>query len=230
MIYGVQGLVSINWLLNVTKFPSVRFQLSSSYVLNCFEETLLIFLYTLILKAGGVLMLPASTCLSVCPSVCIWDRLSRKYRPQIEAGIKWLPFADNIFKFIFFYVNSCILIQISLKFVPKTPIGYKSALVEIMTWHQISSKPLFEPSLVQIMACRLFRAKPSSQPMLTYCQLHSKEHISVFFFYWKSKVLIQWNAFQHVACKVAAILCRPQCVNFIKQPIPNWLIHISQIL
>ena len=69
IIYGVQGLMSINRLLNVTKIPSVRFQLSSFYVLNCFEETLLIFLYTLILKAGGVLMLPASTCLSVHLSV-----------------------------------------------------------------------------------------------------------------------------------------------------------------
>ena len=36
-------------------------------------------------------------------------------------------------------------------------------------------------SLVQIMACRLFGAKPLSEPMLPYCQLDPKEHISVKF-------------------------------------------------
>ena len=35
--------------------------------------------------------------------------------------------------------------------------------------------------LVQIMACRLFSAKPLSKPMLRYCQLDSKEQISVKF-------------------------------------------------
>ena len=39
-----------------------------------------------------------------------------------------------------------------------------------------------KPSLVQIMACRLFGAKPLSEPMLPYCQLNPKEHISVKFY------------------------------------------------
>ena len=34
-------------------------------------------------------------------------------------------------------------------------------------------------SLVQVMACRLFGAKPLPEPMLSYCQLDSWEHISV---------------------------------------------------
>ena len=37
------------------------------------------------------------------------------------------------------------------------------------------------PTLVQIMACRLFGTKPLSEPMLTYCQLGPEEHISVKF-------------------------------------------------
>ena len=37
------------------------------------------------------------------------------------------------------------------------------------------------PSLVQVMACRLFGAKPLPEPMLAYCQLDSWEHISVKF-------------------------------------------------
>ena len=35
-------------------------------------------------------------------------------------------------------------------------------------------------TLVQIMACRLDGAKPLSEPMLIYCQLDPKEHISIF--------------------------------------------------
>ena len=37
------------------------------------------------------------------------------------------------------------------------------------------------PALVRVMACRLFGAKPLSEPMLTYCQLDSCEQISVKF-------------------------------------------------
>ena len=37
------------------------------------------------------------------------------------------------------------------------------------------------PALVQIMACRLFGAKPLPEPMLTYYQLDPKEQISVKF-------------------------------------------------
>ena len=35
-----------------------------------------------------------------------------------------------------------------------------------------------ESSLVQVMACRLFRAKPLPEPMLVYCQLDPWEHVS----------------------------------------------------
>ena len=37
------------------------------------------------------------------------------------------------------------------------------------------------PTLLQIMACRLFSAKPLSEPMLPYCQLDFREHISMKF-------------------------------------------------
>ena len=38
------------------------------------------------------------------------------------------------------------------------------------------------PTLLQIMACRLFSAKPLSKPMLPYYQLDPTEHISVKFY------------------------------------------------
>ena len=38
------------------------------------------------------------------------------------------------------------------------------------------------PTLVPIVACRLFGTKPLSKPMLPYCQLVAKEYISVKFY------------------------------------------------
>ena len=59
-------------------------------------------------------------------------------------------------------------------------------------------------SLIQIMACCLFGAKPLSDPMLPYCQLDPKEQISVEF-YSKIKNFIQENTLENVTCKMAAI-------------------------
>ena len=45
--------------------------------------------------------------------------------------------------------NFRILIKISLKFVPKSPINDILALVQIMVWRQWDDKPLSEPKLAQ---------------------------------------------------------------------------------
>ena len=50
--------------------------------------------------------------------------------------------ADDIFKWIFLNENGRILIQISLKFVPKHPIHNKPALVTVMAWRWSGDKPL----------------------------------------------------------------------------------------
>ena len=57
-------------------------------------------------------------------------------------------FADDIFECIFFE-KFFILIQISLKFVPKGPNENKSALVQVMAWRRIGDKPLPEPILAE---------------------------------------------------------------------------------
>ena len=44
--------------------------------------------------------------------------------------------ADDILKCIFMNEKFCILIQISLMFVPKDPIDNKSALVQVMAWRR----------------------------------------------------------------------------------------------
>ena len=56
-------------------------------------------------------------------------------------------FPDAIFKWIFVNENARILINISLKFVPKGPINNIPALVQIMAWHQPGDNPLSEPMM-----------------------------------------------------------------------------------
>ena len=57
--------------------------------------------------------------------------------------------ADNIFKWIFLNENGRILIQISLKFVPRSPIDNNPALVQVMVWRRAGDKPLPEPMMTQ---------------------------------------------------------------------------------
>ena len=59
-------------------------------------------------------------------------------------------------------------------------------------------------ALVQVMACRLFGAKPLSKPMLGYCQLHPYKQTSVnivtkYKTFYSSKYI--WN----IICEMAAI-------------------------
>ena len=52
--------------------------------------------------------------------------------------------ADDIFKCVFLNENDRIPIKISLKFVSKSPIDSKSALVQVMAWYRTGDKPLPE--------------------------------------------------------------------------------------
>ena len=59
-----------------------------------------------------------------------------------------MEITDDIFKFIF-NESVWISITISLKFIPKGPIDYKSALVQVVAWHRTGEKPLPESKLTQ---------------------------------------------------------------------------------
>ena len=104
-------------------------------------------------------------------------------------------FSNNIFKWIFLTENAWILIRITLSFVTKSLTDNKLALVQVMAWQQTGTKPL-------------------SEPMMTYCQLDSKEQTSVNF-QSNTTIFIQENAFENAVHEMAAILSRPQCVNII---------------
>ena len=60
-------------------------------------------------------------------------------------------FADDIFRCIFVNEKFCILIKISLNFVPTGPIDNISALVQIMAWRCPGAKPLSEPMMVSLL-------------------------------------------------------------------------------
>ena len=59
-------------------------------------------------------------------------------------------------------------------------------------------------ALIQIMACRLFGAKPLSKPILGDCHLDSWDKIQ-WNFNPNSCIFIQENAFENVVCETAAI-------------------------
>ena len=60
-------------------------------------------------------------------------------------------------------------------------------------------------ALVQIMACRLFAAKPLSKPMLGYCQLALRNKLP-YNFNQNRKFFIHENASENIICEKAAIL------------------------
>ena len=66
-------------------------------------------------------------------------------RPR-QVGCQFL----DIFKCIFMNENIWILIEISLKFVPKGPINNIPTLVQIMAWCRPGDKPLSEPMMVSL--------------------------------------------------------------------------------
>ena len=60
-------------------------------------------------------------------------------------------FPDNIFKWIFLNENVRILINISLKFVPRGPMNNIPTLVQVMAWRRPGDKPLSEPMMVRLL-------------------------------------------------------------------------------
>ena len=60
-------------------------------------------------------------------------------------------FTSDILKCIFLNEIVWILIEISLTFIPKGPINYIPALVQMMAWRRTGDKPLSEPMMVNLL-------------------------------------------------------------------------------
>ena len=59
--------------------------------------------------------------------------------------------ADHIFNCIFFNEKDRIQIQISMKYVPGSPIDNTPALVQVMAWCRPGNKPLPGPVMTQFI-------------------------------------------------------------------------------
>ena len=59
-------------------------------------------------------------------------------------------FVDDIYMWILFNENCCILIEFSLKYVRKGPIDNSPTLVQIMAWCRSGDKPLSEPMMISV--------------------------------------------------------------------------------
>ena len=66
----------------------------------------------------------------------LWGLDLKLIDPSLPPRQNGCHFVENIFKHIFINENFCILIQISLKLVPKGPIDNKTALVQEMAWNK----------------------------------------------------------------------------------------------
>ena len=65
---------------------------------------------------------------------------------------------DAIFKCIFFDENDRIPIQISLKFVLKSPIDNKPAMVQVMAWRRPGDEPLITWAIADPSHWRIYAA------------------------------------------------------------------------
>ena len=78
-------------------------------------------------------------------------------------------FADDICRCIFVNEKFYILIEISLKFVPKGPINNIPALVQIMAWRRLGDRPLSEPMLWLILSIGILGTNFSEN----WCEIHT---------------------------------------------------------
>ena len=60
-------------------------------------------------------------------------------------------FSDYNFNRIFLNENDTIPIQISLKYVPRSPTDNKPALVQVMAWRRTGDKPLLGPTMTHFI-------------------------------------------------------------------------------
>ena len=86
--------------------------------------------------------------LSINLSLFVARQKSLTHLPLEKNGRR---FADDIFECIFMTEKLCILIRISLKFVPKCLIDNIPASVQVMAWRLTRDKPLYEPMMTQFL-------------------------------------------------------------------------------
>ena len=121
-------------------------------------------------------------------------------------------FTDITFKCIFLNEIVRILIEISLKFVPKGPINNIPALVQIMAWRRSGDKPLSEPMMVSLLT-HMWVTWPQWVNKGQYCifiQIQWKFH-SAFI-----QVLVKWSLWNFTYCATTVLLWHVQNLLMLK--------------
>ena len=115
--------------------------------------------------------------------------------PRLATAI-YIPFTANMAEILCksYYRNTALLSRLMTSFSEEFCYRELSLLMpqEALKADKLASAPsygghhdelplrdAFMPSLVQIMACPLFGAKPLSVPMIPYCPIDPREHISM---------------------------------------------------
>ena len=88
-------------------------------------------------------------CFKLISPWTLWWQITDADFKHIEAETIWPPFYRWHFQIHFCEWKIWILIEISLKFVPKGTIDNMQALVQVMAWHRTGDKPLLEPMVTQ---------------------------------------------------------------------------------
>ena len=87
----------------------------------------------------------------VSPRNLFLGSLSLSYLNILRPRQTCRHFADDILKWIFLNENVWLLLNISLKFVPKVQINNILAFVKIMVWRRPGDKLLYEPMMVSLL-------------------------------------------------------------------------------
>ena len=80
----------------------------------------------------------------------IWYHVAQQWLNTLRSEQNGCHWAHDIFSCIFLNKNACVMIKISLKFIPKGSIDSKSALVQVMAWYLAGTKPLPELMLTKL--------------------------------------------------------------------------------
>ena len=120
----------------------------------------------------------------------------------------------DIFKCIFLNENVYILIKISLKFVPKSPIKHIPALVQVMAWRRPGAKPLSEPMAVSLpthicvthVSSDMKAVDMTAFPCQWFIQNHCLSRSNIFYWYicefetTRRNYIARFLFFKHVFC------------------------------
>ena len=148
--YDAESVLKINWGYNALTLRKQWVWMGMS-----------IAMIGLVVNVGITILVPYHSISNHCNHLkvdCKWmistgdqpsDELQAMMRLQIGAEKNGWHFVDDIFRVIFVDENCHILISISLKYVPKSPIDNTPTLVQIMAWRQTSKKPLSESLMAE---------------------------------------------------------------------------------